>query len=94
MPGYYKCMDTMTHVLTGGVIAKAIDDEKIGNWGTGLAMGFSPDSDFVLGLFNRQFYLEYHRDFTHSLLLIPFYALFFQLALCENIEATPLLEFL
>ena len=72
-------MDTITHVLTGGVIAKAIDDEKIGNWGTiaGLAVGFFPDSDFVLGLFNRRFYLEYHRDFTHSLILVPFYALFF-----------------
>jgi len=55
-------MDTMTHMLTDGVIARATDDEKIGNWGTlaGLAMGFFPDSDFVLGLFNRQFYLEYH----------------------------------
>lgn len=72
-------MDSLTHALTGAVIAKAIGDEKIGNWGTiaGLAMGFFPDSDFVLGLFKRQFYLEYHRDFTHSLLLIPFYALFF-----------------
>jgi inner membrane protein len=72
-------MDTMTHVLAGAVIAKAINDEKIGNWGmiAGLTVGFFPDSDFVLGLFNRQFYLEYHRDFTHSLLLIPFYALFF-----------------
>lgn len=72
-------MDSLTHTLTGAVIARAIDDEKVGNWGTiaGLAMGFFPDTDFVLGLFNRQFYLEYHRDFTHSLLLIPFYALFF-----------------
>lgn len=72
-------MDSITHTLTGAVIARAIDDEKIGNWGTiaGLAMGFFPDTDFVLGLLNRQFYLEYHRDFTHSLLLIPFYALFF-----------------
>jgi inner membrane protein len=72
-------MDSITHALTGAVIAKAIDDEKIGNWGTiaGLAMGFFPDSDFVLGLLNRQFYLEYHRDFTHSLLLLPLYALFF-----------------
>ncbi len=69
----------MTHTLTGVVIARAIDDKKIGHWGTiaGLSMGFFPDTDFVLGLFNRQFYLEYHRDFTHSLLLIPFYALFF-----------------
>jgi len=72
-------MDSITHTLTGAVIAKAIDDKSIGNWGTiaGLAMGFFPDSDFVLGLFNRHFYLQYHRDFTHSLLLIPFYALFF-----------------
>jgi inner membrane protein len=72
-------VDSITHTLTGAVIAKAIDEEKIGNWGTiaGLSMGFFPDTDFVLGLFNGQFYLEYHRDFTHSLLLIPFYALFF-----------------
>jgi inner membrane protein len=72
-------MDTITHALTGAVIARAIGDEKVGHWGTiaGLAMGVLPDSDFVLGLFNRQFYLEYHRDFTHSLILIPFYALFF-----------------
>lgn len=72
-------MDTVTHTLAGAVIAKAIHDERLGKWGTvaGLAMGFFPDSDFVLGLFNRHFYLEYHRDFTHSLLLIPFYALFF-----------------
>lgn len=72
-------MDTLTHTLTGAVIARAIDDRKIGNWGTvaGLVMGAFPDSDFVLGLFNHQFYLQYHRDFTHSLLLIPFYALFF-----------------
>ncbi len=72
-------MDSITHTLTGGVIARAINDEKLGRWGTvaGLSMGFFPDSDFVLGLFNRQFYLEYHRDFTHSLILIPFYALFF-----------------
>ena len=72
-------MDIITHTLTGGVIAKAIDDEKVGNWGTiaGLAMGAFPDSDFILGFINGQFYLKYHRDFTHSLILIPFYALFF-----------------
>jgi len=72
-------VDSITHTLTGGVIARAIGDEKVGHWGTiaGLSMGFFPDTDFVLGLFNRQFYLEYHRDFTHSLILIPLYALFF-----------------
>ena len=77
--GYNFFMDTLTHVLTGVVVAKAIDDDQIGRWGTlaGLAMGAFPDADFVLGLFHQQFYLQYHRDFTHSLLLIPFYALFF-----------------
>jgi len=72
-------MDSLTHTLTGGVIARAISDEKIGKWGTiaGLAVGIFPDTDFVLGLFNHQFYLEYHRDFTHSILLVPFYSLFF-----------------
>jgi inner membrane protein len=72
-------MDSLTHTLTGLAIARAVDDERIGGWGSvaGLAMGFFPDTDFVLGLFNRRFYLEYHRDFTHSLILLPIYALFF-----------------
>ncbi|MBM4276967.1 MAG: metal-dependent hydrolase [Deltaproteobacteria bacterium] len=72
-------MDTLTHTLTGAVIARAIDDKKVGRWGmvAGLVMGAFPDSDFILGLFNRQFFLQYHRDFTHSILLIPFYAILF-----------------
>ncbi len=72
-------MDTLTHVVTGGVIAKAINDQRIGHWGmvAGLAMGAFPDADFVLGFFKRQLFLQYHRDFTHSFLLIPFYGLFF-----------------
>ncbi len=74
-----KIMDTITHTLTGVVIARAIDDEKIGGWGTiaGAAMGIFPDTDIVLGFFHREFSIQYHRAFTHSLLLIPFYALFF-----------------
>ncbi len=72
-------MDSITHALTGALIAKAIDDDKVGKWGTvaGFAMGLFPDSDFVLGLFNHQFSIQYHRDFTHSILLIPFYSLIF-----------------
>jgi len=77
--GYHEFVDSLTHAMTGAVIARAIDNEKIGNWGTiaGLATGIFPDLDFVLGLFNRQFYLQYHRDFTHSVLLIPLYSFFF-----------------
>ncbi len=72
-------MDSLTHTLTGAVISKAMDGKQVGNWGTlaGLAMGFFRDFNFLFGLFPRKFYLEYHRDFTHSLLLIPFYALLF-----------------
>ncbi len=77
--GLSLIMDSLTHVVTGAVVARAIDGQRIGSWGmvAGLAMGAFPDSDFVLGLFNRQFYLQFHRDFTHSLILIPLYALFF-----------------
>ncbi len=72
-------MDSLTHALTGAAIAKAIDDKRIGTWGTvsGAVAGLFPDVDFVLGLFNHQFSVQYHRDFTHSVLLIPIYALFF-----------------
>jgi len=72
-------MDSITHMVTGAVIAKAVQDEKVGHWGTiaGVAMGIFPDTDFVLGLFSRQSHVEYHRAFTHSLVLLPFYALFF-----------------
>jgi len=72
-------VDSLTHTLTGVVIGRAMEDEEIKPWGTvaGLVTGFFPDTDFVLGLIDRQFYLQYHRDFTHSLLLLPFYALFF-----------------
>jgi inner membrane protein len=72
-------MDTFTHILAGGVIAKAINDEKVGNWGTlaGAAVGLFPDTDIVLGFLNREFSIQYHRGFTHSLLLAPFYALLF-----------------
>lgn len=74
--GYHKKVDSITHTLTGGVIAKAIDDLRIGRWGSvaGWVAGVFPDIDFVLGLFNHQFYLQYHRDFTHSFIFIPFYA--------------------
>ncbi len=72
-------MDSFTHSLTGLVVARAIEDKRLGNWGSiaGLTMGLFPDSDFILGLFNHQFYIQYHRDFTHSLILIPFYSLLF-----------------
>lgn len=88
-------MDSLTHTLVGAVIAKALNDEKVGHWGmiTGLTVGFFPDSDFILGLFNRQFYLQYHRDFTHSLLLAPFYALLFSWLFIHILRRYPFWSF-
>jgi hypothetical protein len=34
-------MNTITHMLAGAVIAKAIDDKNIGNWGTMIPKGFN-----------------------------------------------------
>jgi len=72
-------MDSITHTLTGAVIGRAISDEKLGNWGTvaGAALGIFPDSDILFGFFSRESHLLYHRGMTHSLLLVPFFALFF-----------------
>ena len=77
--GYYYNVDSVTHTITGALIARAVQDEKIGRWGTiaGVAAGIFPDTDFVFGLFSRQSHLEYHRAFTHSVILLPFYALLF-----------------
>ena len=40
-------MDSITHVLTGAVVARAVHDERLGHWGTiaGMAAGVFPDSD-------------------------------------------------
>jgi inner membrane protein len=72
-------MDSFTHMVTGAVLAGAVGDEKVRRWGTvaGIAMGIFPDSDMVLGFFNRQSHLLLHRGLTHSLLMAPIFALFF-----------------
>jgi inner membrane protein len=78
-------MDSFTHMVTGAVLARAVGDERVGNWGTlaGVAMGIFPDSDILFGLFNRESHLLYHRGLTHSLLLVPFFALFFSWVLVK-----------
>ncbi|MBI5695776.1 MAG: metal-dependent hydrolase [Nitrospirae bacterium] len=62
-------MDTITHILAGGVIAYAVKD-KYGRAGAGavLAATVAPDLDMVLMLGDQITYLQYHRVVGNSLL--------------------------
>ena len=76
-------MDTLTHALSGALVARATAPMRSGEdtltlrarvaAGT-LAAAF-PDVDFVLGFTNPIIYLETHRGVTHSVLLLPLWAL-------------------
>lgn len=76
-------MDTLTHALSGAVLARATD--RPGNalhggiTGTpriwlGFLAGAFPDIDFVLSFIDPMLYLNEHRGPTHSLILLPFWA--------------------
>lgn len=65
-------METITHGLTGVVMAKAGLNKDLGRWGTwaGLMAGLFPDLDYIFILGGRELYIRYHRDFTHSLIFV------------------------
>lgn len=74
-------MDTLTHALSGALLARATEP----NAGAGtlprrtrMAVGFwaaaFPDIDFVLRFADPLVYLTTHRGITHSILLLPFWA--------------------
>lgn len=76
-------MDTLTHALSGALLARATESpEKLEKelprrqrmWVGALAAAF-PDSDFVLRFIDPLTYLTAHRGLTHSLLLLPLWAL-------------------
>jgi len=73
-------MDTLTHALSGMLVARAsrrVDDELpiwLRSW-TGFFIGAFPDIDFVSRLFGITAYLNIHRGITHSVVLIPVWAL-------------------
>ena len=70
-------MDTLTHSLIGAVSARAITKSRSRSYilVTALAAAF-PDIDYLLFWLNPyQFVTEWHRGLTHSLLLMPFWAL-------------------
>ena len=74
-------MDTLTHALSGALLARATaaKDAPPRSLPRRIAAGFlacaAPDLDFVTGWFGPVAYLENHRGVTHSLVLLPFWAL-------------------
>lgn len=74
-------MDTLTHALSGALLARATapKDAPPRSVPRRVAAGFfacaAPDLDFVLAFVSPVVYLEQHRGPTHSLLLLPLWAL-------------------
>ncbi len=74
-------MDTLTHALSGALLARATAPKNAParSLPRRVAAGFfaaaAPDLDFVLVFVSPVFYLEQHRGPTHSLLLLPLWAL-------------------
>jgi inner membrane protein len=74
-------VDTLTHALSGALLARATaaKDAPPRSIPRRVAAGFfaaaAPDLDFVLGFFSPLLYLEQHRGPTHSILLLPLWAL-------------------
>ena len=75
-------MDTLTHALSGALLARATApapaDEKTLPLRRRLLVGFAaaaaPDLDFVFGFLGPIEYLYLHRGITHSLVLLPLWA--------------------
>jgi inner membrane protein len=76
-------VDTLTHALSGALLARATNpkDAPPRSLPRRIAAGFfacaSPDLDFVVGFFGAETYLAQHRGVTHSLVLLPLWALLF-----------------
>ena len=74
-------MDTLTHALSGALLARATapKDAPPRAIPRRVAAGFfaaaAPDLDFVIGFIGPVEYLLYHRGPTHSLVLLPLWAL-------------------
>jgi inner membrane protein len=74
-------VDTLTHALSGALLARATarKDAPPRSLPRRLAAGFlacaAPDLDWVVALLGPMEFLAYHRGVTHSLLLVPLWAL-------------------
>lgn len=76
-------MDTLTHALSGALLARATAPATPGpgelttraRMIVGFVAAAFPDSDIVLRLFGALPYLDLHRGVTHSIILLPAWAL-------------------
>ncbi len=74
-------MDTLTHALSGALAARATAPAVLPLRAVPrrVAAGFfacaAPDLDFVIGFLGPVEYLQFHRGVTHSLLMLPLWAL-------------------
>jgi membrane-bound metal-dependent hydrolase YbcI (DUF457 family) len=88
-------LDTLTHALSGALLARATapKDAPPRSIPRRVAAGFfaaaAPDLDFVLAFVSPVFYLEQHRGPTHSVLLLPLWALLLFRGLSLDPQALP-----
>lgn len=79
-------MDTITHGITGALIAKSFFSKREGRIATlAVTLGsIFPDVDTLATWFydNRTAYLKIHRGVTHSLVMLPVFALAFGAITC------------
>lgn len=82
-------MDTLTHALSGALLARATapKDAPPRSIPRRVTAGFlacaAPDLDFVIGFFGPVEYLLNHRGATHSLVLLPLWALLYSWILAK-----------
>lgn len=82
-------MDTLTHALSGALLARATagKDAPEHSVPRRIAAGFiacaAPDLDFVVSFLGPIQYLQLHRGPTHSILLLPFWAVLFSWVLAK-----------
>jgi inner membrane protein len=74
-------MDTLTHALSGALLARATAPDPgkaristAARVAAGLLAAAFPDTDFVLGYVSPVAYLTAHRGVTHSILMLPLWA--------------------
>ena len=82
-------MDTLTHALSGALLARATVPKELQPRALPrrVAAGFfacaAPDLDFVVGFVGPVEYLLTHRGVTHSLILLPAWALLYSWVLAK-----------
>ncbi|HWM41490.1 MAG TPA: metal-dependent hydrolase [Burkholderiales bacterium] len=82
-------MDTLTHALSGALLARATAPQHAARRSVPrrVAAGFfacaAPDLDFIIGFVGPAEYLLSHRGVTHSLILLPAWALLYSWLLAK-----------